>query len=310
MKKENVLNLIQNKKYHSCILTSFSFDFYFFELKALKVFRASGIRNVNVLIDGHFYAELMQQTTGDEMKLRPNESYSLYPIFHDSIFHPKVWMFFGEKDGLLIVGSGNLTNAGIGNNDEIWGAFHFNISATENASIFSAAWSYISRLSSTLKGQIFEKTTKWILDHSVWLNDLPKIDNYQFYTTSQKENVSFLFNSDTSSIWTELKRHLAHEDVTQITTVSPYYDKKGKVLQELRTSFSNSEIHVILDETGQIPSLLDSTQGVYFYDWNELNRESTENAKTKLHAKIIHLKTASGREYCLEVLILRQKEWD
>ena len=37
------------------------------------------IRNVNVFIDGHFYSELMQQATGDEMKLATG--YSLYPIF-------------------------------------------------------------------------------------------------------------------------------------------------------------------------------------------------------------------------------------
>jgi hypothetical protein len=103
LQKENILNLIGSGRYHSCIITTFSFDFYYFEMKVMKWFRSCNIRNVNVLIDGHFYAELMRQTTGDEMHL--STGYSLYPIFQKGIFHPKIWMLFGEKEGLLVVGS-------------------------------------------------------------------------------------------------------------------------------------------------------------------------------------------------------------
>src|SRR5690606_12537111 len=125
-------------------------------------------------------------------------------VFQKSLFHPKIWMLFGDKEGLLIVGSGNLTNSGNGNNDEIWGAFHFDIRSTENASIFSAAWNYLSMLSSTVKGQMNEKTTRWIVEHSKWLNELPTVKPFEFSDTAQKEKVAFLFNSDTSSIWEEL----------------------------------------------------------------------------------------------------------
>jgi hypothetical protein len=76
--------------------------FYFFEIKVMKWLRASGVRNVNVLMDGHFYSELMSNCTGDEMKFSP--AYSIYPIFERNIFHPKVWLFFGEQEALLILG--------------------------------------------------------------------------------------------------------------------------------------------------------------------------------------------------------------
>jgi hypothetical protein len=96
----------------------------------------------------------MQQATGDEMKLATG--YSLYPVFEKSIFHPKVW-FCWRDEGLLLVGSGNLTNSGNSSNDEIWGAYHFDIKQPQNAPVFSTAWNYVSKLCSTTKGITSEK---------------------------------------------------------------------------------------------------------------------------------------------------------
>jgi hypothetical protein len=302
LERENILTLIGSRRYHSCILTTFSFDFYFFEMKAMKWLRSCGVRNINVFIDGHYYSELMKQATGEEMHL--TAGYSLYPVFQKSIFHPKIWMLFGDKEGLLIVGSGNLTNSGNGNNDEIWGAFHFDIRSTENAPIFSAAWNYLSMLSSNVKGQMNEKTTKWIVEHSKWLNELPKVKPFQFSDTSQKEKVAFLFNSETSSIWEELSKHISNEKVIQITSISPFYDSNGKALQELKSLFPSAEINVVLDESGLIPSSMQVSKGFTFYDWRDagvskVQYAKSENAKSKLHGKIIHFKTKSGKEFCL-----------
>jgi hypothetical protein len=302
LERENILTLIGSRRYHSCILTTFSFDFYFFEMKAMKWLRSCGVRNINVFIDGHYYSELMQQATGEEMQL--TAGYSLYPVFQKSIFHPKIWMLFGDKEGLLIVGSGNLTNSGNGNNDEIWGAFHFDIRSTENSPIFSAAWNYLSMLSATVRGQMNEKTTRWIVEHSKWLNELPKVKPFQFSDTSQKEKVAFLFNSETSSIWKELSEHISNEKVIEITSISPFYDINGKALQELKSIFPSAEINVVLDESGLIPSAMQVSKGFTFYDWRDagvskVQYAKSENAKSKLHGKIIHFKTKSGREFCL-----------
>lgn len=302
LERENILTLIGSRRYHSCILTTFSFDFYFFEMKAMKWLRSCGVRNINVFIDGHYYSELMQQATGEEMQL--TAGYSLYPVFQKSIFHPKIWMLFGDKEGLLIVGSGNLTNSGNGNNDEIWGAFHFDIRSTENAPIFSAAWNYLSMLSSNVKGQMNEKTTRWIVEHSKWLNELPKVKPFQFSDTSQKEKIAFLFNSETSSIWVELSKHTSNEKVIEITSISPFYDSNGKALQELKSLFPSAEINVVLDESGIIPSSMQVSKGFTFYDWRDagvskVQYSKSENVKSKLHGKIIHFKTKSGKEFCL-----------
>jgi len=300
--RENILSLIGSRRYHSCILTTFSFDFYFFEMKAMKWLRSCGVRNINVFIDGHYYSELMQQITGEEMQLTPG--YSLYPVFQKSIFHPKLWFLFGAKESLLIVGSGNLTNSGNGNNDEIWGAFHFDIHSTANSSILAAAWNYVSMLSATVKGQMNEKTSRWIIEHSKWLNELPLIKPFEFNDTSQKEQIAFLYNSETSSIWEELSKHIKNEKVIEITAISPYYDNNGKALLKLKTLFPSANINVVLDENGILPSAMQESPGFAFYDWYDIDvcknqYSKSENSKSKLHGKIIHFKTRTGKEFCL-----------
>ena len=302
--RENILGLIGSRRYHSAILTTFSFDFFFFEMKAMKWLRSCGVRNVNVLIDGYYYSELMQQLYGQEMKLSPG--YSLYPVFGKSIFHPKIWMLFGEKEGLLILGSGNLTNAGNGNNEEIWGAFHFDIRFTENASLFSSAWNYVQRLCTTIKGYTQEKTTRWIVDHAKWLNELPKPAPAEFLTTAGKEKVAFLYNFSQITIWQQLTDLIGNQKVVEITSLSPYYDNGGKAIQALGKLFPTAKINIVIDETGSVPEGMPASKNYTFYDWYDLGISRSLHSKaevnagnSKLHAKIVHFRTLSGKEYCL-----------
>ncbi|NLO70911.1 MAG: hypothetical protein GX102_08260 [Porphyromonadaceae bacterium] len=299
IKRNNILSLIGNGRYHSCILTTFSFDFYFFEMKVMKWLRSCGIRNVNVFIDGHFYSELMQQATGDEMKLATG--YSLYPVFEKNIFHPKIWLLFGEKEGLLLVGSGNLTNSGNGSNDEIWGAFHFDIKQSQNEPVFSAAWNYVSKLSATTKGIASEKTTRWIAEHSQWLMELPKAADFQFLDLPNNEQAAFLYNTEQTTIWQQVKQFTANENVIEITAVSPYYDTQGKALEEIKSTFPNAQINVVIDESGTIPTELPNEKKYAFYDWKELDlcRNIGAKQQSKLHAKILHFKTKNNKEFCL-----------
>ncbi|HMR81576.1 MAG TPA: hypothetical protein PKE30_00490 [Niabella sp.] len=299
IKRNNILSLIGNGRYHSCILTTFSFDFYFFEMKVMKWLRSCGVRNVNVFIDGHFYSELMRQATGDEMKLATG--YSLYPVFEKNIFHPKVWLLFGEKEGLLIVGSGNLTNSGNGSNDEIWGAYHFDIKQPQNAPVFSAAWNYVSKLSATTKGIASEKTTRWIAEHSQWLMELPSVADFRFLDLPNNEQAAFLYNTEQTTIWQQVRQLTANEKITEITAASPYYDTQGKALEEIKKTFPNAQINVVIDESGIIPTELPNEKKYAFYDWRGLDlcRNIGAKQQSKLHAKILHFKTKSSKEFCL-----------
>jgi hypothetical protein len=268
-------------------------------MKIMKWLRSCGVRNVNVFIDGYFYSELMQEATGYEMKL--STGYSLYPVFEKEIFHPKIWLLFGGKEGLLIVGSGNLTNSGNGGNDEIWGAYHFDVTQPQYAPVFSAAWDYISQITNAAKGIINEKTTHWITEYSQWLMELPKVREFQFVNLSNNENIAFLYNTKYSTIWQQINQLIGNEKIIEITAVSPYYDKHGKALEVIRSTFPNAQINVILDDRGLIPSLLPNDNKYTFYDWKKMDvcKDIGEKQLSRLHAKILYFKTQKNIEYCL-----------
>ena len=98
-------------------------------------------------VDGNIYSELLEQMIEEEREWA--DGYSLYPVFEAKFFILKFWCF-GNQEGLLIVDQ-NLTQSGCGNNDEIWGAFHYRKGEQSNAELFSAAWNYIYKLSSGTK---------------------------------------------------------------------------------------------------------------------------------------------------------------
>ncbi len=295
IKRESILSLVGSGRYHSCIVTAFSFDFYYFEMKVMKWLRSCGIRNVNVFIDGHLYADLMKQSIGDEMSFNPG--YALYPIFPKGLFHPKVWLLFGKSEGLLIIGSGNLTSSGLGGNEEIWGAFHFDIKNTNNLQIFSAAWQFISNYTSNASGLIHEKTTKWIYDYSPWLKELQSVEQFSFFQLNETEQIAFLYNTPDLTIWQQLINLVGNETITEITAISPFYDQHGNSVLTLKNTWKNAKLNIVLDDDGAIPFQIPQTDDIKFYDWK--TTEVGVSNKNRLHAKLLHLKTTAGTEFCL-----------
>jgi hypothetical protein len=215
-------------------------------------------------------------------------------------------MLFGKNEGLLIIGSGNLTNSGNGNNEEIWGAFHFDKKSSENAQLFSSAWNFIQKLCAPIKGYTHEKTNHWLSENSTWLADLsPSIGDF-FHEASGKDRVAFLYNSGNGTIYQKLSDLIGIERIVEITTVSPYYDNKGKAIQALSEIWPESKINVVIDESGTVPFEIPLSKNLHFFKWYDLGISKAIYSKSdeyselsKLHAKIIHFKVDSGKEFLL-----------
>jgi len=143
MRQEKIFELLGNNssKYHSCILTTFAFDFSFFEVVAMRALKSAGIRNVLVLQDEGMQQALME--TAAMFAFTRNTNYGLFPIKAKGVFHPKMIFCTGKTEGFLAIGSGNLTNGGHGSNDELWSVFHFKNIESPNVKLFSQIWQYI-----------------------------------------------------------------------------------------------------------------------------------------------------------------------
>jgi hypothetical protein len=156
-------------------------------------------------------------------------------------------------------------------------------------------------LTAPTKGIVKEKTTLWITEHTPWLKGLPQIENFELIDNSNQEQLAFLYNSQKSTIWQQLKKHIGRQEIVKITTISPYYDTNGRALTAIKEAFPTAQIHIVMDEKGILPVALPNPESYLFYDWQDLNicRDIGTTHKSRLHAKILYLKTSEGIEYCL-----------
>lgn len=273
LSKHNILELIgkNSSRYHSAIVTAYSFDFSFFEGRLLPVFRAANIKNVQVFIDGHFLETALEHTTGREFDI--TKTYVLSGVYVAGIFHPKIMLLTGQKEGLLLIGSGNLTGSGINSNDEIWATFHFGLPSSPHAGIFYESWQYLQGLYRHSNG-FSRNTLEWIKKHSPWLGSLRQ---------APVPGIRFLFNSLSGSILDQLTLILPKASPDAVTIVSPYYDKDGSLLELINTRFKPRKIRCAVDpEFGLLPVRYQN-KNVAFYDW-----KNCVPGAARLHAKLFH----------------------
>ncbi len=297
--RQNILDLIgkNTSKYTSCLITCYSFDFVFFEEKVMSVLRMSNVKNINIFLDGKYLEHHLEEISGGVFQ---NKIYGLNPIYKTGVFHPKIMLLTGKKNGLLIIGSGNLTNSGLSSNDEIWGAFHLNSIDSQNSALFAQVWGYLQQFIAEAKGFNAQKLN-WIIEYSPWLNQLKKEDGFEFTLIKNQLEINFLANTSESTMYMQLLSFLPTEKVKKLTIVSPYFDEKAHLLENLCSDFKIDEINCITDNVyGILPiGLSDKLYNkIKFYNWESCQKDF-DSKFNRLHAKLFHFEFENGWEYLL-----------
>jgi hypothetical protein len=256
----------------------------------------ANIKNVNILADGKYLEQAQEITTGKEFK--HNKTYNFQPIYEAGVFHPKIMLLTGKKHGLLIIGSGNLTSSGLSTNDEIWGAFHLDNVGNENAPLFGAVWTYLQYYLNQSLGFVTQKIN-WMRKQSPWLAELP-VSNDWISLKEPNIQLKFIANTAEQSTYSQLASSISNSDIEAMTIVSPYYDKSGQELAQLKSHFSPVRMNCLIDSnSGIIPTEMDKTisDQINFYDWADCKADY-ETTYNRLHAKLIHIRF-SNEEYLL-----------
>ncbi len=295
--KENIWDLVSGRSYHSCLITTYSFDFYYFEKSVMRILRSKGIGNISIFIDNNIFQGILGKIGSSNSRV-----YSISPINSNGCFHPKVYMFFGEKQGLLIIGSGNLTSSGHGKNDEIWGAFHFDATDPKYSQLFSNSWSFLEKVSRNVKGFAKEKI-RWIKEYTPWIETLPSPNSTNFETLDNSTQIAFLNNNSETSIYQQLSEFVPYDKVRELTIVAPYFDSKGKIIELFSKLLPKAIINVLVDDkNGILPFGLDPSiaNQVNFYHWNDCfsNKDDDKNF-SRLHAKLLNFSLNDNSQLCL-----------
>lgn len=285
----NVLELFgaDKNKYHSCIITCYSFDFLFFEHRVLPMLRRAGMININIFVDAKMYQQQLSNLEGNYIG---KQSYSITPIQLNGAFHPKILMGYGKNNGFLAIGSGNLTNSGLSSNDEVWGAFHTYKTESKVIPVFKSTFEYLKNLKSFCYGGNILKWD-WLFKSSPWLSKLEEIPETQLANTGN-QTITVLKNFKSISLYQELLDKLPNEAPKNITIIAPYYNKKGQLLTNFLNDLKPETMDVVVDDRfGTVPYEWEANNVVRFHNWESVKSNGVkENAR--LHAKIFQISYA------------------
>lgn len=103
--------------YHKTLLLTYSFDPMFFEQVVLPDLWAGRTSDIIVIGDRDQIEHSIQTTSGQLHHLGRN--YVLAKANHIGAFHPKMTLRIGPKEGIVMIGSGNVTSSGWGGNQEL-----------------------------------------------------------------------------------------------------------------------------------------------------------------------------------------------
>ena len=288
--EENIFDLLGKgcTIYHSAIITSFTFDPYYFSNYYMPQMRSRGIRNVVVLIDSTQYDAILQDT---EIFKNYRHDFALIRVKNKSngVFHPKASIFLGDKQALALIGSGNLTYSGMSHNKELWGAFCADDKDAEEASIIKNIWDYLSKIIRSSSSEIAIQQLEWCKIYSTIIRDLESIES------PRHSYFKFIAATSEESIFDKIKDIVVGK-VNTIKVIAPFYDLEGSLISALSSTFNPKKIKCAIEESyGYIPYKIKDIDKIEFFHWHEIfGSENQFELSKKLHAKAIQFETSEG----------------
>lgn len=288
-------------KFHSAILTSFSFNFHHFEYQVLKGLKLKWVSNIGILIDARMLDQSIGQTSAGLKQI--SKSYSVNGIPSNGAFHPKINLIIGDDEIVMVFGSGNISAGGHGKNHETFTSFYADSKDSVLMPLILEGWQYVEYLSKNLEGYSKERITS-IIPNNCLLIVQKDIQKHIFHKIDQRTEIALVYNESTS-VLNQLSSLIPMQSITTIRIVSPYYDEEGSFLLQLLDSFPNSKIQVYIPkDNGLPPTKLPSNRRIKFYCWEGTERgKKNINGKNKyprkLHSKLYSFESAENNYFLI-----------
>lgn len=300
--ERNIFEDIPANKFHSAVLTSFTMDLSHFDNQVLRLLQEKKVCSFNILMDQRQLDQYIDFAIPSVHHV--GKEYTVTGIFAMGAFHPKLNMFVGDKDILLLYGSGNLTVPGLGKNHEVFSGFYVNEENKTQLPLVFEAWSYITSHCQNIDGYVRKRVEKEIVENSSLLNQKVKYSPHNYTIINESLSIALLYNEKGSSIFNQMIDLIPFDEVNRITIVSPYYDSDGSALLGILEEAPSAKMDVMLQEDCQLPpNRMRKDKRIRFVDFDMTERGSDKTyngfAYTPfLHAKLFHFTTKSG-EYCV-----------
>lgn len=273
-----------DKGFHTSITTTFNIDFDAYENIVLPRLRGAGCRNNMVLADRRMLTHAL-----DGASVLPRQAGKLYTVdgaVAPGLFHPKLFLQAGRKAGRLIIGSANLTAAGLAGNLELVTMLNYNSEDESARGLIAQAWQYLSGLIDPASPML-PTQQEWMLARAPWLRTAEPSEGT--VTLGDGSEAALLIANGQTGIGSRFAA-LVGERVERLVVISPYWDDQLAALSFLHDQLEPQEISVLVDQdtelfpsdaTGSIPNL-------------KLYQRKGFEAGRFIHAKALIAETASA----------------
>lgn len=218
---------LKRNVYDHALVATFTFSPRFFEEYMLERFKAlQGKGGVTVFLDRGQYEEIIEATSNGNgwVPKLANRRYLLHPISVHGVFHPKVFLFTTATRGLLVVGSANFSQDGLGGNAELVSVFEFEVEKNEKAlPLFQSAFRFFEDLSDRWPGKEVTSNVAEVRRDAPWLTKI--LDSSVPDTLP-----TFLHNLD-HALWPQIID--GHGPVDEISMVSRFFDSSPAILDSV-----------------------------------------------------------------------------
>jgi hypothetical protein len=238
-----------NGRWTSFFATTYSVELEFFDE---YLFRRLGDPPLSgtILADAGSHARLWT-AGGDTLRRlrRANRDYLLRPVLLGSgAFHPKTYLLGNANEGVLLVGSGNLTLAGVERGREVFARFESH--EVEDLGSIRAWRQWMEGVVERLGDP--EVTYRWLRlrgECSDWLEG--EADGSRFVANSERSMLDQLADG-------------VAPPVDELHVLAPFYDRDALALSELITRFQPRWLHVYFSAHTSVhgPSLVSVVSGL------------------------------------------------
>jgi hypothetical protein len=270
-----VLPELLQGQWSSAMILTYGADLGFFERHLAGQLARVPLRLV--LGDGRRLGEKLVEaaTTGQRLKMA-NRSYLAAPIRHSRAAHAKLILLLGPREGVLVVGSGNLGHDGYASPGELWHVFRYQDKQPQHLDEFASARTLIDGLANR---ELLDPPTVDLLQTlwgtAPWLPTTPAAPTAVCHNLDQP-----LIDQLAAAVDWPVREMIAH---------APFHDPDCAALERLVELFRPERLRVLVSRNTSVdPDRLTSAVSKYT-NALEMIKVASDPA-TYIHAKWIHLK--------------------
>lgn len=222
---------LKKHAFEHALITTFNFGSRFFEDYALENFKSlQDNGNISVLLDEGEYQDLLK-AAGENAESFPKQAnlrYLLHPIRVPGCFHPKVILLASKRRGLLLVGSANFTQDGLGSNAELVSVFDYEDEKNESAlPLFQSALRFFEQLAERWPAEQLHSNLNTLAAEVPWLSKVTP--------AAAKNDLPVLLSNLDRPLWEQLVERLPGP-ATHVSVLSRFFDAQPSLAEFARDS--------------------------------------------------------------------------